>query len=412
MGASVFVIAKSRLLQLLPSDNVQPSQVFLRSYSGERKKVEGKADILVKFHGKEADIPIFLTGDNSPTLLGLNWMREPGIGLSNVAVNIRALSHIKHLVQDFAEVFEEGRGTYKGAKASLHVPSDAPPRFFKPRLLPYALTDGYTCLPFGVSSAPAISQREMENLLRGLPYVAVYFDDILVTGANDAEHFKNIRAVLRKLQESGLKVKLKVSFLRATSAVLAHKDADGREHPIAFASRSLSKAERNYSQLDREALALVFGVDRFHQHLWGIPFEAYTDHKLRVGLLGANKPVTVKASPRLVRWALKLSAYNCALVYKPGKELGPADALSRLSLPNDSTSIPAPAEIFMLEEAYPRLLSPAVVARATRNDPVLDHVVHSVLKGESLPAGPEWNPFSTRGSELSLHEGCLLWGHE
>ncbi|XP_075526598.1 uncharacterized protein LOC142558338 [Dermacentor variabilis] len=83
-GASVSVIAKSRLLQLLPSVNVQPSQMFLRGYSGQLKKVEGKADILVKFHGKEANLPIFLTGDNPPTLLGRNWMRELGIGLSNV----------------------------------------------------------------------------------------------------------------------------------------------------------------------------------------------------------------------------------------------------------------------------------------------------------------------------------------
>lgn len=98
----------------------------------------------MKFHGKEADLPIFLTGDGSPTLLGRNWMRELGIGVSDVEVNIHALSDIKHLVQDYAEVVEEGLGTFKGAKASLHVPSDAPPRFFKPRPLPYALTDGVT----------------------------------------------------------------------------------------------------------------------------------------------------------------------------------------------------------------------------------------------------------------------------
>lgn len=46
----------------------------------------------------------------------------------------------------------------------------------------------YSRLPFGVSSVPTIFQREMENLLRELPHVAVYFDDILVIGANDAEH--------------------------------------------------------------------------------------------------------------------------------------------------------------------------------------------------------------------------------
>ncbi|KAL1426842.1 hypothetical protein MTO96_017922 [Rhipicephalus appendiculatus] len=141
-GASVSVMAKSRLLQLLPSVPVQPSQVFLRSYSGKLNKVQGKADVHVKFHDKEADLPIFLAGDGSPTLLGRNWMQELGIGVSDVEVNIHALSDVKNLVQDYAEVFEEGLGAFKGATASLHVPSDAPPRFFKPRPLPYALTDG------------------------------------------------------------------------------------------------------------------------------------------------------------------------------------------------------------------------------------------------------------------------------
>ncbi|KAL1444124.1 hypothetical protein MTO96_045660 [Rhipicephalus appendiculatus] len=131
-GANVTVIAKSRFLQLLPSVPVQPSQVFLRSYSGALNKVQGKADVHVKVHDKEADLPIFLAGDGSPTLLGRNWMQELGIGVSDVEVNIHALSDVKHLVQDYAEVFEESLGTFKGVTTSLNVHSDAPPRFYKP----------------------------------------------------------------------------------------------------------------------------------------------------------------------------------------------------------------------------------------------------------------------------------------
>ena len=50
-------------------------------------------------------------------------------------------------------------------------------------------------------------------------------------------------------------------------AVLSHRMDDGPEHPIAYASRTLSNAERNYSNLEREALALVFGVKKFHQYI-------------------------------------------------------------------------------------------------------------------------------------------------
>ena len=58
----------------------------------------------------------------------------------------------------------------------------------------------YTCLPFGVSSAPAIFQRTMDNLLQGIPQVCVYLDDILVTRKSTKEHLKNLDEVLSRLK--------------------------------------------------------------------------------------------------------------------------------------------------------------------------------------------------------------------
>ena len=55
-------------------------------------------------------------------------------------------------------------------------------------------------------------------------------------------------------------------------AVLAHRMPDGTERPIEYASRLLTLAQQNYSQLEKEALALVFGVQRFHSFLFGHPF--------------------------------------------------------------------------------------------------------------------------------------------
>ena len=62
------------------------------------------------------------------------------------------------------------------------------------------------------------------------------------------------------------------------SAVLAHRKSDGTERPIGYTSWSLSAAQRNYSHLEREALALVFGVQPFHSYLFGHCFELITDH--------------------------------------------------------------------------------------------------------------------------------------
>ena len=65
----------------------------------------------------------------------------------------------------------------------------------------------FTKLPFGVSSAPAIFQRAMDSILQGLPHVICYLDDILVTGATETEHLKNLEEVLRRLRDSGVTLK-------------------------------------------------------------------------------------------------------------------------------------------------------------------------------------------------------------
>jgi len=65
----------------------------------------------------------------------------------------------------------------------------------------------FTRLPFGVSSAPAIWQRTIEQILQGIPGVVVYFDDILITGCNRQEHDERLRTVLRRFQEAGLRLR-------------------------------------------------------------------------------------------------------------------------------------------------------------------------------------------------------------
>ena len=82
-------------------------------------------------------------------------------------------------------------------------------------------------------------------------------------------------------------------------AVLSHRLNDSTERPIAFVSRSLAEAERRYAQIDREALALLFEVKKFHQYMSGRAFPILTDHKPLVSLLGENKGVPLMASGRM-----------------------------------------------------------------------------------------------------------------
>ena len=90
---------------------------------------------------------------------------------------------------------------------------------------------------------------------------------------------------------------------------------DGSEKPTAFASRSLSIAEKKYAQLDKEGLAIVFGVRKFHHFLLGRKFETRSDHKPFQHLFSESRPVPSMASARNQRWALILAAHDYTISY-------------------------------------------------------------------------------------------------
>ncbi|VDI15255.1 Hypothetical predicted protein [Mytilus galloprovincialis] len=101
-------------------------------------------------------------------------------------------------------------------------------------------------------------------------------------------------------------------------AVLSHKMDDGSDKPIAYTSRTLTSAEKNYSVLEKESLAIIFGIKKFHQYLYGHPVTIITDHKPLIGLFREDKPIPTMAASRIQRWALTLAAYEYTIVYKEG----------------------------------------------------------------------------------------------
>ena len=115
-------------------------------------------------------------------------------------------------------------------------------------------------------------------------------------------------------------------------AVLYHRYDNGTERPITYTSKALSKAEQNYSQIEREALSLVYGVKKFHQFLIGYKFTLLTDHKPLLTIFGPKNGIPEMAAIRLQRWAIILSAYTYEIQYKATKEHGNADTLSRSPL--------------------------------------------------------------------------------
>lgn len=137
----------------------------------------------------------------------------------------------------------------------------------------------------------------------------------------------------------------------AISGILSN--ADG--HPIAYASRSLNKAERNYPTIEKELLAIVWACTKaFRPYLLGKPFTVFSDHRPLQYLYSFNN-----SSARLIKFRLALAEYNFTITYIPGAHNAPADALSR-----------APVDIEELRSNMCNVVQTRSQTRAQMLDPV------------------------------------------
>ncbi len=104
------------------------------------------------------------------------------------------------------------------------------------------------------------------------------------------------------------------------------------DHPIAYASRSLTQGERNYAQIEKELLSVVYAMEKFHVCTYGRPIMVQNDHK---PLVPIQKKMISKVPMRLQRMLMRLQNYTYEIIYVPGKELHLADALSRACAPSN-----------------------------------------------------------------------------
>ncbi|KAL6455440.1 hypothetical protein MHYP_G00004880 [Metynnis hypsauchen] len=380
----------------------------------------------------------------------------------------------------------------------------------------------YQRLCFGITSAPSLFQRAMDQVLSGLSSVQCYLDDILVTGKTDEEHLSNLSATLQRLQDFGLRVrkdkceffkqsveylghvidseglhkasskvkaivdapapqnvsqlrsflgllnyygkfiknlatmlkplhellcqgkqwkwteqcnqafiKAKEALLKSkvlthfnpklplqlacdaspygVGAVLSHIMPSGDDRPIAFASRTLNRAERGYAQIEKEALGIVFGVRKFYQYLFGKRFTLLTDHRPLTTIFGPYTGIPSLAASRMQRWALMLSAHTYDIKYRKSELHHNADGLSRLPLPVTCPES-SQQDIFYFTQVEESPVTAVHVRKCTRKDPVLSEVIEVITSGRAVKDAAHLQPFLSRRLELSVQSGCLLWG--
>ncbi|GFT23295.1 retrovirus-related Pol polyprotein from transposon 17.6 [Trichonephila clavipes] len=246
----------------------------------------------------------------------------------------------------------------------------------------------FNVMPFGICNAPATFKRMMDNLLRHLKWkmCICYLDDIVVFSETFDDHLQHLRSVLKCIQYAGLVLNPKkcvfgsrqIKILRH----LLHADASGyvlgavlvqiqkgKGKVIVYASRTLKKAERNYSTTERECLAFVWAVAKFRPYIFGRLLKIVTDHHFLCWLTGLKDP-----SGRLSRWALRVQEYDLEIIYKSGKKHKDADSLSRNPVEN---------EVFPSEQNT-TLASFSDIPEEQRKDPELSKLIHTHEKAEPV----------------------------
>lgn len=154
------------------------------------------------------------------------------------------------------------------------------------------------------------------------------------------------------------------------------------DNPIAYASASLTDCQSNYAQIEKELFAILFGCTRFHQYIYGLHIIVETDHKPLVTLF--SKPL-YKIPARLQRLMLRLLTFNVTVVYKPGKYLHIADALSRAPS-NENTLVDLDRDLdlhcnFIMSQNSLTDINVKKIRDATKTDIIFQNILQYIRNG-------------------------------
>ena len=169
----------------------------------------------------------------------------------------------------------------------------------------------------------------------------------------------------------------------------------------------------NYAQIEKEGLAIVFGIKRFQLHLYGRKFVLVTDHQFLTRIFGSKSSGPPFASARLQRWAILLCGYDFDITFKNSADNANADFFKRFPLQSlaDDEDLD-PDEKYVLATVTDELpITASEIADSTKTDSLLVKVNEYTSSGRpSTYPSPELRSFWNRRDELSLGNGCLLWG--
>lgn len=197
-------------------------------------------------------------------------------------------------------------------------------------------------------------------------------------------------------------------------AVLSHIYPDGSEQPIAFASKTLDKHQMRYSQVEKEALSVIFGCRKFHQYLYGRQFELITDNTGLMSIFRPNNQLPTMTANRLQRWAIFLMGYTYTMKFRPTAKHSNADALSRLPVGPDD-QFDKDEDMLDINQIYTEGLDhfpidSEKIAACTVQDKVLSKIYAFVKEGwPETTKDEQLRAFFVRKQSISVFNNVLLF---
>lgn len=194
-------------------------------------------------------------------------------------------------------------------------------------------------------------------------------------------------------------------------AVLSHQLSDGTEKPIKFISHAFSKTEAKYSQIDKEAFAIIFAIKKFHQYLYGAKFTLVSDQRALVQIFSKTKPLPVFSAMRMQHYAIFLQAYNYEIKYKRSEDNSNADGLSRLPiLENENNEESSDKiDIFANDVLNELPVTAKEILEESKKDTKMAKVIGMLRLGKKFRCKDVWN---CNINDFCLVNDILMKGHQ
>lgn len=190
-------------------------------------------------------------------------------------------------------------------------------------------------------------------------------------------------------------------------AILSH-EVNGQDKPVLFASSTLTATQQNYSQIHREALGIMFAVQKFHNYIYGHTFILHTDQQALSEIFHPSKGNSGVAAARLQRWSIILSMYNYRIKHRSATKMTHVDALSRFPIEEESG-----VETVTINMCSGELIDKKLIAKSTQEDSILSKVYEYSMNG--WPSVKEIDEklidFHKKRNSLATEDNCVYYGN-